>query len=88
MLSQSTLDLDTIISKLIGYSHSFIILREDNGKIAPSGSHWARLVAISICAMKHYFRYLHLNIRYQFSIGEIISLKIKHIAIGKMESEG
>lgn len=85
---QSQLDLDIMISKLAGYSHSLIVLREDNGKIASKGSHWARLVAIIICAMKHYFKYLYLNIRYQYSISEIISLKIKHIAIGKMKSEG
>lgn len=48
---QSQLDLDIMISKLVGYSHSFIISREDSDKI--------------ICAMKHYFKYLYLNIRYQ-----------------------
>lgn len=85
---QSQLDLDIMRSKLVGYSHSFIVLKEDNGKITSRGSHWERLVAIIICAMKHYFKYLYLNIRYQYSISEIISLKIEHIAIGKMESEG
>lgn len=85
---QSQLDLDIMRSKLVGYSHSFIVLKEDNGKITSRDSHWERLVAIIICAMKHYFKYLYLNIRYQYSISEIISLKIEHIAIGKMESEG